>query len=333
MGSKTSTVLVTGGAGYVGSHTVKRLRDEGHRVIVFDDLVEGHRQAVRGARLEVGDLAETDRLRRLCREERVEAAVHFAARCYVGESVVKPRKYFRDNVVGSLSLLEALADSGVQSLVFSSSCAVYGAPPKVPITEDVPRCPVNPYGWTKMVVEDMMAEFSRAYGLCYAALRYFNAAGADPEGELGEWHDPETHLIPLALRSALDPSRHLEIFGSDYPTSDGTCVRDYVHVTDLAEAHLLALEWLDRGGRGDCFNLGTGHGYSVKEVVETARAVTGRSIATRLGERRPGDPPVLVAAADKAHTALGWVPRYPDLRSIVEHAWQWLLRHPCGYEG
>ena len=326
------TVLVTGGSGYVGSHTVKLLHKAGRPVVVFDDLVEGHREAVsEGVPLVEGSLHDGEKLRATIDEHDVESVIHFAARCYVGESVSEPRKYFRDNVAGSLSLMEALVDRGVRNLVFSSSCAVYGIPDEVPIVEETPRAPINPYGWSKFAVEDMLKAFDAAYDFRYIALRYFNAAGADPEGELGEWHDPETHIIPLALRAALDSDRVLKVFGDDYPTPDGTCIRDYIHVTDLGAAHLLALDRLRNDSNSMVLNLGTGRGFSVRQVIDAANAVSERAIAVEVTPRRPGDPPELVADNSRASRELGWKPSYDDLETIVRHAWTWLKKHPNGY--
>jgi UDP-glucose-4-epimerase GalE len=324
-------ILVTGGAGYIGSHAVKLFLSRGHDVWVYDNLAMGHRAAVPADRLIVGDLAEEARLDQALVTHRVEAVVHFAALAYVGESVEQPAKYYRNNLVGTLTLLDALRRHGVGRFVFSSTCATYGVPGKVPITEDEPQKPINPYGNTKLAVELALADYAAAYGWGYAALRYFNAAGAAPDGTIGEDHDPETHLIPLVLQVALGQRPDVRVFGTDYPTPDGTCVRDYVHVDDLAEAHLLALEKLDPG-KHLRLNLGTGRGYSVREVVRVSEEVTGGRIAVREAPRRPGDPPVLVAAADRAYQELGWRPRYTELRPIVETAWNWHARHPKGYD-
>jgi UDP-glucose-4-epimerase GalE len=323
-------ILVTGGAGYIGSHAVRLLLARGHEVWVYDNLSFGHRSAVPAERLVVGDLAETDRLDQTLVQHRIEAVMHFAAFAYVGESVRDPGKYYRNNVVNTLLLMECLRRAGVQRFVFSSTCATYGIPQQVPITEDEPQKPINPYGAGKLVVEWALRDYAAAYGWGFAALRYFNASGASPDGTIGEDHEPETHLIPLVLQSILGLRAHVEIFGTDYPTPDGTCIRDYIHVDDLAEAHLLALEKLE-SGKGLHYNIGTGRGYSVREVIRTAEEVTGKKVPVKEGPRRAGDPPALVAAADKVQRELGWRARYAELRPIIETAWNWHRRHPRGY--
>ena len=323
-------VLVTGGAGYIGSHAVRLLLARGHDVWVFDDLSNGHRKAVPADRLIVGGLAETPRLDHALLAHRIEAVLHFAAYCYVGESVTDPGKYYQNNLVNTLNLLECARRQGIGRFVFSSTAATYGVPEKVPITEDAPQQPINPYGAGKLAVERVLADYAAAYGWGYAALRYFNAAGASSDGAIGEDHDPETHLIPLAIQAALGIRPHLDVFGTDYPTPDGTCVRDYIHVEDLAEAHLLALERLEPG-KGLRYNLGTGRGYSVREVIQTVEAVTGKRVPVREVPRRGGDPPVLVASADKIRRELGWQPRFTELRPIIETAWSWHRAHPRGY--
>jgi UDP-glucose 4-epimerase len=323
-------ILVTGGAGYIGSHAVKLFRSRGHDVWIYDNLVYGHRQSVPADRLVVADLSETHRLDQLFVAERIEAVVHFAAYALVGESVQQPAKYWHNNVVNTLNLLECCRRHGVQRFVFSSTCATYGMPQVMPITEDTPQQPINPYGQSKLAVERILADYAPAYQIGYAALRYFNAAGAAADGTIGEDHTPETHLIPLVLLAILGKRPHIEIFGTDYPTPDGTCIRDYIHVDDLAEAHLLALEKL-QPGQAMKYNLGMGHGYSVREVIRCAEEVTGKLVPAKEGPRRAGDPPVLIAAADKVHKELGWKPRYTDLRAIVETAWKWHQAHPKGY--
>jgi UDP-glucose-4-epimerase GalE len=325
-------VLVTGGAGYIGSHTTRRLLDQGHQVWVYDNLSAGHEAAVPRGRLLVGDLRDAGRLEHALAANRIEAVVHFAALALVGESVRDPSRYYLNNLVGSLDLVEAMRRQGVDRIVFSSTCATYGVPARVPITEEVPQQPINPYGHSKLAVEFVLRDHAIAYGWKVAVLRYFNAAGAHPDGSLGEDHDPETHLIPLVIRAAAGQGPGVELFGTDYPTPDGTCVRDYVHVDDLAEAHELALRRLSPGRPLIC-NLGTGRGYSVREVIRAVEEVTGLRVPVREAPRRPGDPPALVASALRARELLGWEPRYKDLRGIVETAWNWHRRHPRGYEG
>jgi UDP-arabinose 4-epimerase len=324
------SVLIVGGAGYIGSQTAKAVAAAGLEPIVFDNLVYGHEWAVKWGPLVRGDLADRALLVDVMKRHGVDAVIHFAAYAYVGESVTNPRKYFGNNVAGSLNLLDAMLDAGVRDVVFSSTCATYGEPQKVPISEDHPQSPVNPYGESKLAVEKMLHWYAQAYGLRYAALRYFNAAGADPDGQVGEDHDPETHLIPLAIDAALRSNAELQIFGTDYPTPDGTAIRDYIHVVDLAEAHLRALAKLRDGQTNDAaalrLNLGTGRGHSVREVVAAVRKVTGRDVRVREVGRRAGDPPALVADACQAATVLGWQPRYPELEIIVEHAVRWRER-------
>ncbi len=324
-------ILVTGGAGYIGSHAVMFFLSRGHDVWVYDNLSMGHRAAVPAERLLVGDLAEAARLDNAFVMHRIEAVVHFAAFAFVGESVKEPAKYYQNNLVNTLQLLDACRRHKVTRFVFSSTCATYGVPLKVPITEDEKQQPINPYGNTKLAVEWALADFAAAYQWGYAALRYFNASGASPDGTIGEDHDPETHLIPLVIQAALGLRPAIEIFGTDYPTPDGTCIRDYIHVDDLAEAHLLALEAL-QPGKELKYNLGTGHGYSVREVIRVVEEVSGRKVPVKESPRRPGDPPVLVAASEKAQRELGWKPRYADLRPIIETAWNWHRTHPKGYD-
>jgi UDP-arabinose 4-epimerase len=317
------SILIVGGAGYIGSHTAKRIASAGLEPVVLDNLVYGHRWAVRWGPLVEGDVADAALVARVIKEHRVTAVIHFAAFAYVGESVAHPRRYFRNNVASTLQLLDAMIDCGVRDIVFSSSCATYGIPKVVPIAEDHPQAPVNPYGETKLMVEKILDWYGPAYGLRSASLRYFNAAGADPDGELGEDHDPETHLIPLAIEAALGRRDALDIYGTDYPTPDGTAVRDYIHVSDLADAHALALEQIQRGVAAMKVNLGTGRGHSVREVIAAVGKVAGRPVPTREASRRAGDPPALVADPRRANTLLGWRPRYPDIDTIVEHAARW----------
>ena len=319
-------VLVTGGAGYIGSHMVRVLLRAGHAVTVLDDLSAGHADAVpKGTRLVQADVRAKDVVVPLLRAERIDAIFHFASRIQVGESVRDPRLYYRDNLAAGVGLLESALDAGVRRFILSSTAAVYGDPIRVPIDEDHPTVPVNPYGDTKLMLERVLASYSRAYGLGYVALRYFNACGADVEAGIGERHAPETHLIPLILEAA-QGKRELTIFGEDYATPDGTCVRDYIHVTDLAKAHLKALAYLEAGGASGAFNLGTGHGHSVREVLACAEKVTGRRVPYKVGPRREGDPPVLVASPERANRVLGWSAERPALADIVADAWAWHSR-------
>jgi UDP-glucose-4-epimerase GalE len=325
-------ILVTGGAGYIGSHSVKLFRERGHDVWVYDTLELGHRASVPADRLVVGDLSETHRLDQLFVEQRIDAVVHFAAYAAVGESVQQPAKYWQNNFVNTLGLLNCLRRHGIQRFVFSSTCATFGCPMAMPITEETPQAPINPYGHSKLAVEWALSEYRHAYGLGFAALRYFNASGAAADGTIGEDHTPETHLIPLVIYAAMGKRPFIEIFGADYPTPDGTCIRDYIHVDDLAEAHLLALEHLAPGAALH-YNLGIGHGYSVREVIRTVEEVTGKPVAVKEGPRRPGDPPILIASSQKIQNELGWKPRYNELRGIVETAWNWHRSRPKGYAG
>jgi UDP-arabinose 4-epimerase len=322
-----TAVLVTGGAGYIGSHTCKALRRAGFDPISYDNLVRGNREAVKWGTLKIGELADGNRLRETMTQHRVAGVVHFAALAYVGESSENPAAYYANNVGGTAALLDAMHACGVGKIVFSSSCAVYGAPEVVPIPEQSLLAPVNPYGATKMICERMLGECAAAYALNFMALRYFNAAGADPDGEIGECHVPETHAVPLLLEAA-EGGRAFTVFGDDYPTADGTCVRDYVHVTDLADAHVRALRALLDGADPMALNLGTGRGSSVRELVATVREVTGRDFPMQFGPRRPGDPPALVADPTRAREKLGWRPVHSELATQVAHAWAW--RQGCG---
>ena len=321
-------VLVTGGAGYIGSHAARALRRSGYEVIVYDNLSTGFRRLAQGFELVEGDIADDSKTRPVL--ARVDAVMHFAAHAYVGESVENPRKYFQNNFVGALNLLNSALDAGIRRFVFSSTCAVYGLPEQIPIAEQTPREPVSPYGASKLAFENALQAYDRAYGLRSVRLRYFNAAGADESGETGELHDPETHLIPLALGACTDKGRELQIYGTDYPTPDGTCVRDYIHVNDLADAHVRALQYLERNDErndGDslALNLGTGRGYSVLEVIQAAENATGRPVRRKIGPRRPGDPPVLVADPSKAQRVLGWTAKR-NLADIVSSAWTWMQK-------
>ena len=320
------TILVTGGAGYIGSHCVLTLQEVGYEVIILDNLVYGHQDLVEtalGTKLIVGDTSDRALLQQIFSDHQIDAVMHFAAYAYVGESVKKPAKYYRNNVVGTLTLLEAMLEADINKFVFSSTCATYGMPEKVPITEEQSQNPINPYGATKLMVEQILQDFNRAYDFRSVCLRYFNAAGADPEGMIGEDHNPETHLIPLVLQTALGHRESVSIFGTDYDTSDGSCIRDYIHVMDLAQAHILALKYLLKDGKTDVFNLGNGNGFSVKQVIEAARKITGKEIRAVECDRRPGDPPILVGSGEKAQKILGWKPQYPNLEDIIAHAWQW----------
>ncbi len=315
--------LVIGGAGYIGSHMVKLLAQQGHGVTVVDDLSSGRREAVLGGELIVHDFSDRIFLDQLFSSKKFDGVFHFASQILVGESVTNPAKYYRANTFATLTLLEAMRDHKINCFVFSSTAAVYGEPEYVPIDENHPKVPVNPYGASKYMVEMMLADFHRAHGLNYVALRYFNAAGADPQARLGECHEPETHLIPLALKAVKGEKPPLKIFGYDYDTPDGTCIRDYIHVDDLSSAHLLAMQYLHNGGVSTAFNLGNGSGYSVQQVIDIASKVSGKSVPFELAERREGDPAILVADASKAQKILGWQPLINDLQIIVQHAWNW----------
>jgi UDP-arabinose 4-epimerase len=316
-------VLVTGGAGYVGSHTCKALARAGFTPVVYDNLVYGHRKAVQWGPFEHGDISDRMRLGGVIAKYRPAAVLHFAAFTFVGESVSDPMRYYSNNVAGALTLFDVARQAGIRSAVFSSTAATYGVPDTIPITESAALRPVNPYGRSKLMVEEILRDFEDAYAFRSVCLRYFNAAGADPDGELGEEHDPETHLIPLVLSAALGKTPAIRVFGDDYPTPDGTCIRDYVHVSDLADAHVRALAYVARGGESRAFNVGTGKGVSVKEVIGAARRVTARTIPVEVVGRRPGDPAVLVASAESAEKELGWRPAYPEVATSIEHAWGW----------
>jgi UDP-glucose-4-epimerase GalE len=320
------SVLVTGGAGYVGSHACKALAAAGYQPVTFDNLVYGHRQAVRWGPLIHGDILDRAAVDKSLRTWNPVAVMHFAAFAFVGESVTHPGKYYRNNVAGSLSLLEALRDHGVSNFIFSSTCATYGLPQAMCIREDHPQNPINPYGASKLMIERMLQDFDSAHGLRSISLRYFNAAGADPAGEIGEAHDPETHLIPLVLDAAHGVRPDITIFGDQYATPDGTCIRDYVHVADLAQAHVLALQALESGAPSTAYNLGNGRGFSVRQVIEVAESVTGRAVPVRVGSQRAGDPPQLVGDATRIRAALGWQPCHAELEDIIGTAWRWHQR-------
>jgi UDP-arabinose 4-epimerase len=318
-----ATLFVTGGAGYVGSHCCKAFKQAGWDVVVYDNLSRGHREFVRYGDLIVGDILDADALSRAMASVKPDVVAHFAALAYVGESVAEPGLYYRSNTVGTLNIIEAMRGAGVDKMLFSSTCATYGVPHRVPIDESHPQSPINPYGWSKLFVERILADFSAAHGLRYVALRYFNAAGADADGEIGEWHEPETHAIPLAILGALTPGYTFTIFGDDFDTRDGTGLRDYIHVTDLADAHKRAIEYLLKGGQSDVFNLGTGVGTTVAEIAAAVERVAGKPVVRRVGPRRAGDPPALFAANEKARIILGWEPKHSDIDNIVRSAWRW----------
>lgn len=316
-------VLLTGGAGYIGSHTAKRLAKSGFEPVTLDNLIEGHRWAVKWGPFIHGDIADQDLVRETVKHYRVQAVLHFAAHASVGESIRGPRKYFHNNLANTLRLVDALLDCSVKRIIFSSTCATYGLPESVPIAEDHPQSPVNPYGESKLMIERVLGWYREAYGMASVSLRYFNAAGADPDGDIGELHDPETHVIPLAAGAVLGTHGAMHVYGTDYPTPDGTAIRDYTHVTDIADAHVLALQYLLDGSPGDALNLGTGRGHSVLEVVRTMEQVSRGRVPVIYSKRRPGDPPELVANASKAAKVLGWQPRFTELKDIIATAWQW----------
>ncbi|MBO5777851.1 MAG: UDP-glucose 4-epimerase GalE [Clostridia bacterium] len=324
-------ILVTGGAGYIGSHTVRELRERGVDVVVYDNLSTGHIESIGDTNFVKGDLFDTDLLRKTMREYGVDSVIHFAAYSLVGESMVNPAKYYHNNVAGTLSLLDAMLEEGVKYLVFSSSAATYGDCGDGLITEDSPQNPTSVYGQTKLMMEQFMQDYDKAYGIKYVALRYFNAAGAHVSGEIGEAHSPESHLIPLILQVPNGKREFISVFGDDYPTPDGTCVRDYIHVTDLADAHIRALEYLKKGGKSTHYNLGNGNGFSVKEVIDTVEKVVGKNIKRSIAERRAGDPASLVASSEKIQRELGWKPRFASLEDIVATAWKWHSNHKDGF--
>ncbi|EGK60736.1 UDP-glucose 4-epimerase [Centipeda periodontii DSM 2778] len=326
-------ILVCGGAGYIGSHAVHALVEKGEEVVIVDNLQTGHRGALNpAAKFYEGDIRDASVLDRIFTENKIEAVIHFAANSLVGESMEKPLLYFNNNVYGMQVLLEGMVRHGVDKIVFSSTAATYGEPKRVPIHEDDETCPTNTYGETKLTMEKMMKWVSRANGVRYVSLRYFNAAGALPDGSIGEDHKTETHLIPLILQVPTGRRDHITVFGDDYPTPDGTCLRDYIHVVDLADAHVLALEYLRKGGASDIFNLGNGQGFSVKEMIAAAEKATGRSIKVEIGARRAGDPAQLIASSEKARSVLGWKPQFTDVEQVIGTAWKWHESHPHGYE-
>lgn len=316
-------ILIVGGAGYIGSHVNKELYKRGYDTVVYDNLIYGHKEAVKWGHFEYGDLRDTNRLEQIFNTYSIEAVFHFAAFAYVGESVEKPSKYYNNNVSATLNLLDVMVRHGVKYFVFSSTCATYGQPEKMPITEEMPQKPINPYGASKLMVERILEDYEKAYGLHSVCLRYFNAAGDDPDGEIGEMHSPETHIIPLVLDAAIGKRECVKVFGTDYPTADGSCIRDYIHVIDLADAHIRALDYMKRENVSNRFNLGTSNGTSVIEIIETAKKVTGRDIKVVYDERRAGDPAELIGSNSKARDVLGWVPQYSDVETILVDAWNW----------
>ncbi|HOJ92240.1 MAG TPA: UDP-glucose 4-epimerase GalE [Dictyoglomaceae bacterium] len=324
-------ILVTGGAGYIGSHVVKDLIKKNYNVLIIDNLEKGHREAVLSPYFEDIDLRDKDRVREVFEKYAIKAVMHFAALSTVGESMKYPAKYYENNILGGLHLLENMKDFGVKYFIFSSTAAIYGEPRITPIPEEHPKNPTNVYGSSKLMFEEILNWFDRIHGIRYISLRYFNAAGADMEGELGEDHRPETHLIPIVLKTALGQKDYVEIYGTDYLTPDGTCIRDYIHVSDLSQAHILALESLFNGKNSDVYNLGNSHGYSVREVIKTAEKIIGREIATKEGPRRAGDPAVLIASSEKIKKDLRWEPKYTDLETMIKSAWNWMKNHPFGY--
>lgn len=315
--------MVVGGAGYIGSHVNMLLNQRDYQTIIFDNLIYGHREFVKWGEFFLGDLGNKEQIRSCFAKYPIDAVMHFSAFAYVGESVADPAKYYFNNVANTLNLLDVMREFGVPYFIFSSTCATYGIPSEIPITEEHPQNPVNPYGRSKHMIENILKDYERAYGINHINLRYFNAAGCDPDGKIGEWHDPETHLIPLVLDAASGKIPFITVFGTDYDTPDGTCIRDYIHTADLAEAHLLSFEYLQKTKRSDSFNLGNGSGFSVNEVIEAAKEITGRDIKVKVGVRREGDPPVLIGSAGKAKKILKWQPRYGNLHMIIETAWKW----------
>ncbi|HOW29915.1 MAG TPA: UDP-glucose 4-epimerase GalE [archaeon] len=324
-------ILVCGGAGYIGSHTVKELKESGHNPVVFDNLEAGHKEAILNTKLICGDLSDSQLLKETLIKEKIDAVIHFAGYLAVGESVKIPEKYYTNNVINTLNLLNCMKECNVNKIVFSSSAAVYGSPRRIPITEEDTLDPINPYGETKLIVEKMLKYFENAYGFHFVALRYFNASGADSSGNLGEDHNPETHLIPIVINAIIN-NQEIKIFGTDYETKDGTCIRDYVHVTDLAQAHVLAINHLITGGQSNIFNIGSGNGFSNKEIITVSEDIIGKKAIVNYTERRAGDPPILLADSTKIRKILGWSPKYSDIRTIISTAYNWHKTHPNGYK-
>lgn len=324
-------ILVIGGAGYIGSHVIKQLNEAGFATVVYDSLKKGHREAVLSGDFIQGDILDTHRLSQVFKRYQIEAVMHFAADSIVGESMENPLAYFENNVAGTINLLKVMMDFEIKRFVFSSTAAVYGEPEQIPIMEDNPTKPTNPYGQSKLMIEQILSNCDNSYNIRYISLRYFNAAGADPSGVIGEDHQPETHLIPIVLQTALGRRKRVEIFGTDYDTEDGTCIRDYIHITDIAQAHILALKALTEGTQSKVYNLGNGNGYSVKEVIDVARKVTKMEIKTSVTDRRPGDPSILIASSKRIKQELGWTPKYEDIETIIATAWNWHKSHPNGF--
>ena len=320
-------ILIVGGAGYIGSSVNKLLNKMGYQTIVFDNLSNGHIEFVKWGKFYKGDLANIYDIEKVFIENKIDCVMHFSAYAYVGESVTNPQKYYKNNVSNTLNLLDLMIKYGVKKFIFSSTCAIYGIPIQIPIPEDHPQNPVNPYGKTKFMVEEILKDYDKAYGLKYVSFRYFNASGADPECEIGEWHDPETHLIPLSIYNALGITENITVFGTDYPTPDGTCIRDYIHVNDIAKAHILGFKYLMNESKSDFFNLGNGNGFSVKEILDIVSKVSGKKLKVVYGKRREGDPPILVGSSKKAHEILGWKPEFDKISDIIETAYRWHLKN------
>jgi len=320
-------ILIVGGAGYIGSSVNKLLNKMGYQTIVFDNLSNGHIEFVKWGKFYKGDLGNIDDIEKVFRENKIDCVMHFSAYAYVGESVTNHQKYYKNNVSNTLNLLDLMIKYGVKKLIFSSTCAIYGIPIQIPIPEDHPQNPVNPYGKTKFMVEEILKDYDKAYGLKYVSFRYFNASGADPECEIGEWHDPETHLIPLSIYNALGITKNITVFGTDYPTPDGTCIRDYIHVNDIAKAHILGFEYLMSENKSDFFNLGNGNGFSVKEILDIVSRISGKKLNIVYGKRREGDPPILVGSSKKAYEILGWKPEFDKISDIIETAYRWHLKN------
>jgi len=320
-------ILIVGGAGYIGSYVNKLLNKMGYKTIVFDNLSNGHIEFVKWGKFYKGDLGNIDDIEKVFMENKIDCVMHFSAYAYVGESVTNPQKYYKNNVSNTLNLLDLMIKYGVKKFIFSSTCSIYGIPIQIPIPEDHPQNPVNPYGKTKFMVEEILKDYDKAYGLKYVSFRYFNASGADPECEIGEWHDPETHLIPLSIYNALGITENITVFGTDYPTPDGTCIRDYIHVNDIAKAHILGFKYLMSENKSDFFNLGNGNGFSVKEILDIVSMISGKKLNIVYGKRREGDPPILVGSSKKAYEILGWKPEFDKISDIIETAYRWHLKN------